>query len=96
MSEDLEILNEAPGRRIVRVTSRGKRIRRIKCRKGFKLAPSKKTCVPITSSEKVTKRRAIRKAIRTKRKNPAGRRKAIRRRLKAMRYRRSQGVKNPT
>jgi len=86
-----DLITEA--RRIIRVTSRGEKIRRVKCRKGYKLAASKQSCVPITGSDRAKKRRSIKKSIRTKRAKGASlRRRSTRKRLKAMRRRRAYGL----
>jgi len=88
MSEEI-----VEAKRIVKVNSKGQKTKRIKCRKGFKLAPNKKTCVPITGSEKATKRKAIKKAIRTKKAAGSGARKrTTRKRLKAMKKRKSYNL----
>jgi hypothetical protein len=88
MSEQIE-----EARRVVRVNSKGQKTRRIKCRKGFKLSSNGKTCVPITGSEKASKRKATRKAIRSKRAAGSGAKKrATRKRLKAMRKRKSYNL----
>ena len=86
-----ELILEA--RRIIRVTSRGVKIRRVKCKKGYKLAKSKQSCVPVSGSDRAKKRRAIRKMVRTKRsKGAALRRRTTRKRLKALRKRRAYGL----
>ena len=80
-------------RRVVRVSSKGKKTRRIKCRKGFKLSSNGKTCVPISGSEKASKRKAMKKAVRTKRAAGTGAKKrTTRKRLKAMRKRKSYNL----
>lgn len=84
----MEQIEEA--RRIVRVHASGEKIRRLKCRPGFRLEGDR--CVPMTGSEKQTKRKAIRQAVRTKRADPGIKRRAIRRRLKAMRKRKAYGL----
>lgn len=92
MSDSEEQIEEA--RRVVRVTSKGKKTRRIKCRKGFKLNSKGTACVPMSGSEKAQKKRSIKKAIRTKRAKGAGAAKrATRKRLKALKKRKSMGVK---
>jgi hypothetical protein len=88
MSEDLDQIEEA--RRVVRVSSKGDKTRRLKCRAGFKLEGDR--CVPMSGSEKRTRRVALRKAVRTKRGNPTGQKRASRKRLKALRKRRSYGL----
>lgn len=91
MSENLQ-LEEA--RIITKVTSRGEKTKRVKCRRGFKLSPDGKTCIPITGSEKQAKKKSIRKAIRTKKaKGKAAQVKANKKRLKAMKKRKAFGLK---
>lgn len=88
MSEQIE-----EARRVVRVNSKGQKTRRVKCRKGFKLSSNGKTCVPISGSEKASKRKAIKKAVRTKRAAGTGAQKrTTRKRLKAMRKRKSYNL----
>lgn len=80
-------------KRIVKVNSKGQKTKRVKCKRGYKLAQNKKTCVPITGSEKATKRKAIKKAIRTKKAAGSGAKKrASRKRLKAMKKRKSYNL----
>ncbi len=79
-------------RRVTRVNSKGKKTKRIKCRKGFKLNSKGTSCVPVTGSEKARKRKSIKKAVRTKRANPSGQRAAKRKRLKALKKRKSYGL----
>lgn len=80
-------------RRVVRVNSKGMKTRRIKCRHGFKLNPDGTSCVPMTSAEKIAKKKAIRKAIRTKRAAGSGQRKmTTRKRLKALKKRKAMGL----
>lgn len=88
MSEELEQIEEV--RRVTRVTSKGEKTRRVKCRAGFKREGDR--CVPMSGGEKRTKRVALRKAVRTKRGNPAAQKRASRKRLKAMRKRKSYGL----
>lgn len=78
---------------VTKVNSRGDKKRRVKCRPGYKLNSSGTSCVPISGAEKATKRVAIRKALRTKRaKGAALQMRAKRKRLKAMRRRKSYGL----
>ncbi len=86
-----QILDEA--RIITKVNSRGEKRRRVKCRPGYKLNDRGTSCVPITGGEKATKRRAIRKAIRTKRSmGTALKTRTNRKRLKALRKRKAYGL----
>lgn len=85
-----EELTEA-AKRVVRVDSKGRKTRKLKCRKGYKLKG--KSCVPITGSEKARKRKATKKAVRTRKASGSGARKrSTRKRLKAMRKRKSYNV----
>lgn len=78
---------------ITKVNSRGEKTKRVKCRRGFKLSPAGNTCVPITGSEKQQKRKSIRKAIRTKKMGGTSAKiKSTRKRLKAMKKRKSFGL----
>lgn len=86
MSE--EQLDEA--RKVTRINSKGKKTRKTKCRKGYKVKGN--SCVPITGSEKANKKKATRKALRTKRSKPGNQKKGSRKRLKAMRKRKSRGL----
>lgn len=88
--EDQDITQIEEAKRVIRVTSKGERTRRLKCRRGFKREGDR--CVPLSGSEKATKRVAIRKAVRTKRADVAGKRRATRKRLKAMRKRKAYGL----
>lgn len=88
MSEENTQLEEA--RRVTRVTSKGEKIKKVKCRSGFKRKGN--TCVPITGSEKASKKRAIKKAVRTKKASPSTQKRASRKRLKAMKKRKSLGL----
>jgi hypothetical protein len=87
-----QVIEEA--RIITKVNSRGEKRRRIRCRPGYKLNDTGTSCVPITGSEKATKRRAIRKALRTKRSMGKGFQIRVKRkRLKALRKRKAYGLK---
>lgn len=76
---------------ITKVNSRGEKRKRVKCRPGFKLKGN--TCVPMSGSDKANKKKAIRKALKTKR--AAGeslKRRTTRKRLKALKKRKSYGL----
>ncbi len=80
-------------KRRIKVNSKGKRRIKMQCKKGFKFDGTK--CVKISGSELVNKRRAIRKAVRTKRSKGSGFQKRVARlRNRAIRKRRGMGVKN--
>lgn len=85
---DDDQLEEA--RRVVRVDSKGRKTRKIKCRSGYKREGNR--CVRISGSERAKKRRSIKKAVRTRRSSPGSQKRASRKRLKAMRKRKSYGL----
>lgn len=79
--------------RKIKVNYRGKRRIKIKCKKGFFFDGDR--CVKISGTDMIVKRKAIRKALRTKKRQGPGRlRKTIRLRKIAMRKRKAQGVTN--
>ena len=85
-----EILSELI---ITKVNSRGQKRKRVKCRPGFKLNSTGTSCVPMSGGEKAGKRRAIRKSIRTKRAGgTALKRRTTRKRLRALKRRKSLGL----
>lgn len=78
---------------ITKVNSRGEKRKRVKCRPGFKLNAAGTSCVPMTGGEKASKRRAIRKTIRTKKAGGAAlKRRTTRKRLRALKRRKSLGL----
>lgn len=86
-------LHLAESKIITKVNSKGEKRRRRKCKPGYKLNAAGTSCVPITGGEKATKRRAIRKAIRTKRAMGKGFQIRVKRkRLKALRRRKAYGL----
>lgn len=87
----LNDLMEAIPRRIIRVNSKGLRTKKKRCPKGFKLVDGNR-CVPMTSKQKAEKKRSIRKAVRTKRADSSGKKKAIRKMKLARRKRKAQGL----
>lgn len=80
-------------RLITKVNSKGVKTKRIKCRSGFKLSSNGKSCVPITGAEKARKKRAIKKALRTKKQGGQSlKNRTNRKRLKALKKRKSFGL----
>ena len=78
---------------ITKVRSDGRKRKRKKCKPGFKLNSDGTACVPQSGSEKVSKKRAIKKALRTKKaKGASYKRKTVRKRLRAMRKRKGYGL----
>lgn len=94
LEESYEIITEL--QRKIRITSRGARIRRIKCPPGrvLKTINGRKVCVVPTGTQKLKKRLAIRKANRTKRARGANYQRRISfRRSRAMKRRKSMGLR---
>lgn len=80
---------------VIRVTSRGKRIRRIQCPPGrvLKMVNGKKMCVTQTGVEKFNKKIAVQKANRTKKSKGEGyKRKINRKRTRAIKKRKEMGL----
>lgn len=78
---------------ITKVNSRGQKTKRVKCRPGFKLNAMGTSCVPMSGGDKASKRRAIRKAIRTKKAGgTALKRRTTRKRLRALKRRKALGL----
>ena len=78
---------------ITKVNSKGQKRKRVKCRPGFKLNANGTSCVPMTGGQKASKRKAIRKAVRTKRAGgTALKRRTTRKRIRAMKRRKSLGL----
>lgn len=77
---------------ITKVNSKGVKRKRKKCRPGFQLKGGK--CVPMSGVEKASKKRAIRKSVRTKKAGGESlRRRSNKKRLKALKKRKSFGLK---
>lgn len=87
----MTILDEA--RKKIRVNSKGKKTRKVRCGKGKKVSSSGNSCVPMSGSEKSKKRRSTRKAVRTKKSNPASQKRASRKRRKALKKRKNYGYR---
>ncbi len=88
--EDPEELEER--KRIIKVNAKGQRRIKIKCKKGFKYSGGK--CIKITGAELTTKRKAIKRSVRTKKQKGSGYQRKIQRlRGRATRKRRSMGLK---
>lgn len=90
-TSDEEALDEV--KRRIKINAKGKRRIKMQCKKGFKYDGKK--CVKISGSELVTKRKAIRKAVRTKRSKGSGFQKRVARlRNRAIKKRNNMGVRN--
>ena len=80
-------------RRVTRVNSKGKKTKKYKCPKGYKLGSNGKSCVPVSGSEKAKKKRSMKKAIRTKRSKGGGyKKRSQRKRLRALKKRKNYGL----
>lgn len=90
MSEEtVEELDEV--KKKIRVDSKGKKTKRVKCKPGYKANSKGTSCVPMSGKEKVRRKKAAKKSVRKKKsKSQAG---ANRKRIKAMKKRKSLGVK---
>jgi len=80
---------------IIKVTSKGERIKKIKCPPGrvLKTVNDKKVCVTPTGSEKLSKKLSIKKTVRTKNAKGSGFKKRTNfKRQKALKRRRSMGL----
>lgn len=78
---------------ITKVNFRGEKRRRVKCRPGYKLNDTGTSCVPISGTEKAGKRKAIRKALRTKKAMGAAFQARVKRkRVRALKKRKAYGL----
>lgn len=81
-------------RRRVKVNFRGKRRIKMQCRPGFKWQVDSHTCVKITGAEVAQKRRAMRRAVRTRKAmGQSFKVRMLRKTRKAKRFRKSMGLK---
>ena len=77
----------------IKVNAKGKRRRKLICRKGYKVGNGGRTCVRITAAEKVRRKRGMRKALRTKKgKGSSLLKRSLARRKRAMKRRSSMGI----
>jgi hypothetical protein len=91
MSESVERVDEVE--RKIKVTSRGKKWIKMQCPRGFKWNPETNACEKISGAELAKMRKAIRKALITKKSlGSAYRMRIIRKMKKAMRYRKQMGL----
>ena len=74
----------------IRVNSKGKKTKKLICPDGKKAQGNR--CITMKSGEKRNRKKAIRKMVRTKRKNPGVTRIANKARKRAMRKRKSKGL----
>ena len=90
---DSKMLTEQ--RVIDKVNSKGKRRRRLKCGKGFKLSADGSRCEVMKAGEKIARKIGHRKMVRSKKRMGQGyQRKINRRTKKAMRFRKMMGLSN--
>jgi hypothetical protein len=77
----------------IKVNAKGKRRRKLICRKGYKVGNGGRSCIRINAKEKVHRKRGMRKALRTKKGHGAGGlRRALIKRSRALRKRHSMGL----
>ena len=77
----------------IKVNSKGIKRRKLKCPQGHKPNPSGAGCIPITSTEKRTRKVGARHAVRTvKAKGASAKRTKVRKMKKALRFRKSFGL----
>lgn len=89
MTDNTDNLDEV--KVIKKVNSRGEKTLKKKCPKGFRLQGG--ACVPVTGAEKASKRKAIKKAVRTKKQAGSGlKRRTTKKRLKALKKRKAMGL----
>lgn len=78
---------------IDKVNAKGKRRRRLKCGKGFKLSADGSRCEVMDAGQRRNLRMGNRKSIRSKKRMGVGyQRKIVRRQKKAMRFRKMMGL----
>jgi hypothetical protein len=93
-TDNLEIEDDLDEvKRIIKINAKGRRRIKMKCKKGYKWTGS--GCVVISGKERTKKKRAIRKAVKTKKRKGAG---ALRKsnilRKRAMKKRKAMGLKS--
>lgn len=77
---------------IKKVDSKGNKTLKKKCPPGFRLSDG--ACVPVTGAEKAAKKKAIKKAVRTKKQAGSGlKNRTTKKRLKALKKRKAMGIK---
>ncbi len=92
LGESVEQIDEVT--RKIKVNSMGKKRIKMQCARGFKWNPTTNACEKISGAELATMRKAIRKALITKKsEGSAFRLRVIRRTRKALRYRKQMGLK---
>lgn len=82
---------------VFRVTSRGQKIKKLRCKPGFRAASvgGRLRCVRTSGKEKMQKKRAVRKAVRTKKAKGSGyKKRIIFKQKRAIRKRKAMGLKN--
>jgi hypothetical protein len=90
---DEAVENIAEAKRTIRVNFRGVKRIKMKCGKGFKWNPTEKQCQKIGGQDLAIMRRSIRQALITKKNEGSSlRRRVIRKRKKALKYRKSYGL----
>lgn len=80
-------------KRVIKINFRGKRRIKMQCSPGFRWDASSRSCKKISGSEVAVKRKALRKAVRTKKALGTGFKVRVKRKTrKALRFRKSMGL----
>lgn len=80
-------------KRVIKVNFRGKRRVKMQCNPGFRWDAGSRSCKKISGAALATKRKALRKAVRTKKAQGSGFKVRVKRKtMKALRYRKSMGL----
>jgi len=88
IEENQQELDEAE--RQIRVNSKGKKTKRVKCKPGYKLKANGTSCEAMSGSEKMTRKKAAKKSVKKRKsKSQAG---SNRKRAKALNKRKSLGL----
>ena len=96
--DDFEEISQENGQlqevsRKIKINFRGKKRIKMKCTRGFKWDPEKKSCVKITGAQLAKMRKSLRRAVLTKRsKGTSYRTKITRKTRKAKRFRKMMGI----
>lgn len=93
--QDLIVEGELPvdEKFIIKVNSKGKKRKKLKCPKGMKPNPGGTSCVPMRGAEKRNHKVGARHAVRTvKAKGQALKKRKVRKMKKAMRFRKNLGL----
>ena len=91
--DDEDQVNEAKPVILWRVNAQGKKVKKAICPKGMSIDDTGKNCKPVGGAVKQARKIAAKKAARARAANPAGVRKATKKRLKALKRRKQLGIR---